>query len=73
MTSETQPPPPLMLIKGNATPEEVAVVVAVLQAASTAPAPAAVRPRSSWANPARSVRTTLRPGPGAWRVSALPR
>ena len=64
---------PLLLIKGDATPEEVAAVVAVLQAASSGedlPAPA---PKSEWAAHHRKVRTTYPHRAGGWRASALPR
>jgi hypothetical protein len=64
---------PLIVIKGDATPEEVAAVVAVLQAASagaTEPAPGA---RSEWSAHHRKVRAPVSHGPGGWRGSALPR
>ena len=67
---------PLILIKGDATEEEVAALVAVLQrmAAAAAAAPAEEPPaRSVWASPARAVRTPHHPGRGGWRASALPR
>ncbi len=68
---------PLVVIKGNATEEEVAALVAVLQgvsAASAAAAASAEQPtRSAWAAPARGVRTPHHAGPGGWRASALPR
>jgi hypothetical protein len=77
--------PPMLVIDGNATAEEVAAVVAVLQgmAAAAASAEPGRRPRSLWADPSRGVRRTpentpaagLWPGAGgsAWRASALPR
>jgi hypothetical protein len=65
--------PPLRLVRGDATPEEVAALVAVLSAASAGdaakPAP---RHTSQWASRERGVRRPLQPGPGAWRASALP-
>jgi Acyl-CoA carboxylase epsilon subunit len=64
---------PLVVIKGGATPEEVAAVVAVLQAAS-ASAPAVAKPlRSEWSAHHRKLRATYAHGPGGWRASALPR
>jgi hypothetical protein len=68
---------PLLAIDGNATPEEVAAVVAVLQGMAAAAASAAAarserRPRSVWADPSRGVRRPHQAGPGAWRASALP-
>jgi hypothetical protein len=67
----------LVLIKGEATEEEVAALVAVLQgvAAASAAAAASAEPpaKSAWAAPARAVRTPHHAGPGGWRASALPR
>ena len=68
--------PPLLSVAGNATAEEVAALVAVLQglAASSADAAARATPRarSTWADPARRVRRPLTAGPGGWRASSLP-
>ena len=62
--------PVLRVVKGDATPEEIAALVAVVSATG-APAPTAPPVRSPWARPRpRSIGT---PGPGAWRASALPR
>ena len=62
--------PLLRVVNPDATPEEVAAVVAVLSAlGGGAPAPA---PRSQWASPHRQVRRTLPHGAGAWRASGLP-
>jgi hypothetical protein len=63
---------PLMLVKGEATPEEVAALVAVIASMSDT-APAEPEPRSTWAHPARGLRSVHRHGPGAWRASGLPR
>ena len=61
----------LRVVNPDATPEEVAAVVAVLSAlGGGAPAPAP--PRSQWASPHRQVRRTLPHGSGAWRASGLP-
>jgi hypothetical protein len=69
----TEARPPLFAISGDATPEEVAALVAVLQGIAASAAPPAPRPRSQWASPARAVRPTLVSGPGGWRASGLPR
>jgi len=65
--------PPLQLVRGDASPEEVAALLAVLSAASAGddakPAP---RHTSQWASRERGVRRPLQPGPGAWRASAWP-
>ena len=61
---------PLRLVRGDATPEEVAAVLAVLSAVS-APAPTpAPRHTSQWASRERALRRPLTPGPGAWQSSA---
>ena len=61
----------LRVIRGDATPEELAAVVALLTAASSGGA-AAPEPevRSLWAAP--QLRGALHAGPGAWRASGLP-
>jgi hypothetical protein len=68
---------PLLLIKGDATDEEVAAIVAVIQAASASAAAAAASGDtpsvSEWASPHRKVRASYPHGPGGWRGSALPR
>ncbi|MEO6512720.1 MAG: acyl-CoA carboxylase subunit epsilon [Nocardioides sp.] len=64
--------PILRIAKGDATPEEIAALVAVIASMGGA-APAATKPRSSWADPARALRPVLRHGPGGWRASGLPR
>ena len=63
-------PPPLRLVRGDATPEEVAAVLAVLSAVSGEAPEAAPRHTSQWASRERAVRRPLHPGPGAWRASA---
>ncbi|GAA4518818.1 MULTISPECIES: acyl-CoA carboxylase subunit epsilon [Nonomuraea] len=70
MTEQSRPH--LRIVRGDATPEELAALVAVLAARPAAPEPPA-RPRTqSWRNPARSMRNPLTPGKTAWRMSALP-
>jgi hypothetical protein len=65
--------------RGNPTPEELAAVVALVQArAAAAPAAgeaeAGPAPLDAWACPARNVPgAPRRPGPHAWRVSGWPR
>jgi hypothetical protein len=64
--------PVLRVIRGDATPEEVAALLAVV-AARAAAAPQA-RPRSSaaWNDRGRVMRAPVAPGPGAGRASAWP-
>ena len=70
MTSPDRPF--LQIVRGDATPEEVAALVAVIASMSGGAAPPQPKPRSTWAHPARSVRTVHRHGEGAWRASGLP-
>jgi hypothetical protein len=66
--------PPLRLVRGDATPEEIAALVAVLQATAAAGAPPPRRrPVSEWAAPHRRLSTTFPSGPSGWRASAMPR
>jgi hypothetical protein len=62
--------PTLRVVRGDATPEEIAALVAVLGARSGGieKRPAAPRPVAGWATP--QLRTPLRQGPGAWAASA---
>jgi Acyl-CoA carboxylase epsilon subunit len=74
-TDQPTSPPPLRVVRGDATPEEIAALVAVLLAR---PAGAGARGpdrsvRNSWSDRSRQLRHPLVPGPGAWRRSALPR
>ncbi|MCY4725366.1 acyl-CoA carboxylase subunit epsilon [Nocardioides sp. STR2] len=67
-----QQPPVLRIVNPDATPEEVAALVAVFSALGTGGGEAPKRPRPVWAHPARGVRRTHRHGLGAWRASGLP-
>ena len=71
--AEQDEAPLLRVINQDATPEEVAALVAVFTALGSAGAEAPRKPRPSWSNPARGVRATHRHGAGAWRASGLPR
>jgi hypothetical protein len=64
--------PLLRVVNADATPEEIAALVAVLSSlgGDAAPAP---RPAPEWQAHHRKVRATLPHGPGGWRSSALPR
>lgn len=69
--------PLLTVVKGNPTPEEFAALVAVISAklrAAAGDSSARGTPSPSpWAAYWRRARQPLRPGPHAWRASALPR
>jgi hypothetical protein len=64
--------PVLRIVRGDATPEEVAALVAVLLSRPGALSATSAPARSAWADRSRQLRRPLRPGPGAWRRSALP-
>lgn len=64
--------PLLRVVRGDATPEEVAAVVAVFAALRSA-GPPARRPTPAWSPLHRRVRQPLLHGPGGWRSSTLPR
>ena len=69
--------PFLRVVRGDATAEEIAALVATLTAVAAARSqaaddakPEAVRP--NWNAPARRLRAPLHPSAGGWRRSALP-
>ena len=72
MTAEHELQRPLMtVVAGSPSPDELAVVVAVL---STRGVAEPEQPSFSlWARKSRNVRPALRPGFGAWRASTMPR
>ncbi|WP_028642609.1 acyl-CoA carboxylase subunit epsilon [Nocardioides sp. URHA0020] len=74
MSGSEEPPtqPVLRIVNADATPEEVAAIVAVLSALRTTPA-TADRRTPEWSAHHRAVRRTLPHGPGGWRSSGLPR
>jgi hypothetical protein len=65
--------PVLFSVEGDATPEEVAALVAVLQGIAASTTPHAKPPRSEWASPHRAVRAFHASGSGGWRSSSMPR
>ncbi len=60
----------LRVVRGDATAEELAAVVALLMARSGAPTVPLPPARSLWATP--QLRAPLSHGPEAWRASGLP-
>ena len=72
MAEQQEQPPVLKVINADATPEEVAALVAVFSALGSGGDEPPKRPRPVWSHPARGVRRTHRSGPGAWRASGLP-
>ncbi|MCW2791458.1 MAG: hypothetical protein JWO76_556 [Nocardioides sp.] len=73
VVSTTEDAAPLLrVVNADATPEEIAAIVAVFAALG---GEAATTPRRTpaWQAHHRKVRPTLPHGPGGWRASALPR
>lgn len=64
--------PVLRVIRGDASPEEIAAVVAVLLSRPASAEPAPRRAPSAWSDRSRLLRRPLFAGPDAWRRSALP-
>jgi hypothetical protein len=67
----------LQVVRGDATAEEIAALVATLTAVAAARSRAAeaAKPapvRTNWNAQARLLRAPVRPAPGGWRRSALP-
>jgi len=62
--------PALRIVRGAPTPEELAVVTAVVTAAGSGEQAAAEQPRRGrWADPAWQHGQAPYPGPGAWASS----
>ena len=65
-------PPQLRIVNPDATPEEIAALVAVF--AGLGGTASRTAPRSSeWAAPHRAVRVRYSHGPSGWLASGLPR
>ena len=63
--------PVLRVIRGDATDEEIAALLAVLAARSGGAAGTPAQPSTAaWADRAALIRSPARPGPNAWRASA---
>jgi hypothetical protein len=62
--------PALQVVRGDPTPEEVAVLTALVAAvAAAAPESRPRVRRGGWNDPARSHRRELLPGPNGWRTA----
>lgn len=73
MTEATEAAAPaLRIVTPDATPEEVAAIVAVFSAMGGGEAPAK-KPAPAWSANARRLRPQHPHGPGGWRASGLPR
>ncbi len=65
--------PLLRIVNADATPEEIAALVAVFSSLGSDGGDSAPRRTPEWSRPARLVRQPVAYGPGGWRASALPR
>jgi hypothetical protein len=63
--------PILRVVKGDATPEEVAALVAIIASLGGGAAPPS-RSTPEWSAHHRKARVSLPHGPGGWRSSGLP-
>ena len=72
MTEDSASAPLLRVVNPDATPEEIAAIVAVFSALGGA-APAPKKPVPAWAANARKMRASYPHGRGGWRASGLPR
>jgi hypothetical protein len=72
MSEESQPRPLLRVIRGDATPEEVAALVAVVAALGDGGGAPPPRRTPEWSANHRKMRRSLPHGPGGWRSSGLP-
>ena len=71
--AEAAPAPPAVVVRGDATPEELAALVAVLSAVSGGDDDTASDDTAStWAAHAATMRRPVGHGPGAWRTSLRP-
>ena len=70
---DAAPTAPAVVVHGDATPEELAALVAVLSALSGGEDDAAAHATASpWAAHAAAMRRPVGHGPGAWRTSLRP-
>ena len=72
LDSRVESRPLLRIVKGDATPEEVAALVAVVAALGSATEPPR-RLTPEWSAHHRKARVSLPHGPGGWRSSGLAR
>ena len=63
------PATPSIVVHGDATPEEVAALVAVLSAVSGGEDPASDGATSTWTARYAAMRRPVGHGPGAWRTA----
>jgi len=69
--SQDEEPLVILVVRGHPTPDEIAaltVVLSSLRPGTGVAEPAPTRP-GGWSSRRRALRTSVRPGPGAWRMS----
>lgn len=71
MAEPEEKAPFLKVVRGDATPEEIAALVAVIGSLG-GPAEPERKPAPAWSAHHRKVRVTPPNGPGGWRNSGLP-
>jgi len=71
VTAEPTPGPLLRVVNADATPEEIAAIVAVFSAIGGSSAPVR-KPVPRWAANSARMRVTHPHGRGGWRASSLP-
>ncbi|MGW7518323.1 acyl-CoA carboxylase epsilon subunit [Streptomyces sp. NPDC054796] len=74
-TGEHPPFPPIKVVRGNPTPEELAAALAVVRARAAATADTSPPPSEppEWSDPARTIpRRVPVAGPKAWRTAFWP-
>ncbi|MCT2292459.1 acyl-CoA carboxylase subunit epsilon [Janibacter hoylei] len=67
------PAGPRIEVLGDASPEQVAALVAVLSGLGGGEEEAPAGPPSRWSSPERLVRRPVHPSLGGWAASGLPR
>jgi hypothetical protein len=72
MADEDQQRPLLRVVRGDATPEELAALVAVVAALGSGGGEPPRPPTPEWSAHHRKMRRSLPHGPGGWRSSGLP-
>lgn len=66
--------PLLRIVNPDATPEEIAALVAVFSALGTSGGGDGAKRRTpEWSRPSRRMRGPVAHGPGGWRASSMPR
>jgi hypothetical protein len=72
MADETEQRPLLRVVRGDATPEELAALVAVVAALGNGGGEPPRRRTPEWSAHHRKMRRSLPHGRGGWRSSGLP-